>query len=78
MKTIRFAACAAACLLPATAMAHPGLHPNDLAFDIAHIFTEPDHLLTMAVALGWGAMLVAVGFWFKPWRATSWRASSWR
>jgi hydrogenase/urease accessory protein HupE len=73
MKAIRFAAAAAAFLLPATAMAHPGAHPNDLAYDIAHIFTEPDHLLAMAMALGWGAMVVAVGVWFKPWRASSWR-----
>lgn len=73
MKAIRFAAATAAFLLPATAMAHPGAHPNDLAYDIAHIFTEPDHLLAMAMALGWGAMVVAVGIWFKPWRASSWR-----
>jgi len=78
MKTIRLAACAAACLLPATAMAHPGLHPHDLADGVAHIVFQPDHLLTLAVALGWGAMLGAVGFWYKPWRMSSWRASSWR
>jgi len=73
MKAIRFAASAAAWLLPASAMAHPGLHPNDFAYDIVHAFTQPDHLLTMAVALAWGAMVVAVGLWFKPWRASSWR-----
>ncbi|HEY8063345.1 MAG TPA: hypothetical protein VIF40_01285 [Methylosinus sp.] len=73
MKAIRFTASAAAWLLPAAAMAHPGAHPDDLAFDIVHIFTEPDHLLAMAAALAWGAMIVAVGYWFKPWRASSWR-----
>ncbi|MBG0809136.1 hypothetical protein IY145_07080 [Methylosinus sp. H3A] len=78
MKAIRFAASAAAWLLPATAMAHPGLHPDDLAYDIAHALTEPDHLLTMTLSLAWGAMIVAAAYWFKPWRASSWRASSWR
>ncbi|ATQ67058.1 MULTISPECIES: hypothetical protein [Methylosinus] len=73
MNAIRNAVTAAVSLVPAAALAHPGDHPADLAWDLAHIFTQPDHLLTIAFGLGWAAMVVAVGYWFKPWRSESWR-----
>jgi hydrogenase/urease accessory protein HupE len=73
MKAIRIVLAAAVSLAPASAFAHPGDHPADLAWDLAHIFTEPDHLLTMAFSLVWAGMIFAVGYWFKPWRSDSWR-----
>jgi hydrogenase/urease accessory protein HupE len=77
MNAIRTILAAAASLAPAAAFAHPGDHPADLAWDLAHIFTEPDHLITMGFGLLWAGMLIAVGYWFKPWRADSWR-ECWR
>lgn len=76
MNAFRTVLAAAVSLAPASALAHPGDHPTDLAWDIAHMLTEPDHLLTLAFGLVWAGMLLAVGYWFKPWRADSWRADS--
>jgi hydrogenase/urease accessory protein HupE len=73
MNAIRTLTAAGLTLLPAAAMAHPGTHPDDLGWDLVHAFTQPDHLLAMAFVAGWAAMVVAVGYWFKPWRADSWR-----
>jgi hypothetical protein len=51
---------AAAALAPAIAEAHPGAHPYGLAENLAHIATQSDHLLALAVAFGWISM-VAMG-----------------
>ncbi|PWB81282.1 MAG: hypothetical protein C3F11_15635 [Methylocystaceae bacterium] len=73
MKAIRRTVLtAAASLLPATAMAHPGSHPEDLSWSLLHAFTQPDHLLTMALVVVWAAMVAGVAYWFKPWRVDSW------
>jgi hydrogenase/urease accessory protein HupE len=60
-------------LAPAMAAAHPGPHVADPALFLRHAFTEPDHLVTMAFGAVWAAMIVAVGYWFRPWRPDSWR-----
>ena len=73
MKMIARTAMAAALLFPATAMAHPGPHPEELGWSLFHAFTEPDHLLTMALVIVCAAMIAAVAHWFQPWRAASWR-----
>ncbi|MGD9657900.1 MAG: hypothetical protein AB7U61_09745 [Methylocystis sp.] len=44
---------ATAALAPASAMAHPGAHPFGLSESLAHIATQSDHLLALAVAFGW-------------------------
>lgn len=75
-KIERLAAIAVAALLPTAALAHPGFHPDDLSFDIVHVFTEPDHLLTMAAIALWLAAAGGVLHWFEPWRAESWRSES--
>ncbi len=72
-RTAKTAISIAALLLPATAQAHPGPHHEDLNWSLLHAFTQPDHLLTMALVVGWAAMIVSVAYWFKPWRADSWR-----
>ncbi|MFO1103002.1 MAG: hypothetical protein U1E20_08870 [Methylocystis sp.] len=43
----------AAALAPVAAKAHPGAHPYGLAESLAHIATQSDHLLALAVAFGW-------------------------
>lgn len=74
MNAIRSITAAAAFLLPAGAMAHPGPHATELREELVHVLTNPDHLSTIAFSVVWAAMIVAVGCWFKPWRAQSWRA----
>ncbi|MBY6241967.1 hypothetical protein [Methylosinus sp. Sm6] len=73
MKAFRNALTAAVSLAPTAALAHPGAHPADLGWDLVHIFTQPDHLVAMALGLVWVGMTFAVCCWFKPWRADSWR-----
>jgi hydrogenase/urease accessory protein HupE len=73
MNAIRTVLAAVVALAPASALAHPGAHAADLAWGLAHAFTQPDHLLTMAFGLLWAGMVIAVGYWFRPWRADSWR-----
>lgn len=59
-------------LVPATAEAHPGAHPVDVAWSFAHAFSQPDHLLAMAAVIVWLIMAGCVAYWFKPWRKDSW------
>lgn len=57
--------------LPAAAQAHPGQHSDDLAWSLVHAFTQPDHLLTMALVAVWAGMFICVARWFFPWRSRS-------
>jgi hydrogenase/urease accessory protein HupE len=59
MSFLRMIAVAAA-LTPVIAEAHPGAHPYGLAESLAHIATQSDHLLALAVACGW-ISIVAMG-----------------
>jgi hydrogenase/urease accessory protein HupE len=69
---VRNSVLAASAVLPVAAQAHPGEHPADLAWSLSHAFTQPDHLLAMAMVALWLGLAGCVGYWFKPWRKSSW------
>lgn len=57
---------AAAALLPALAMAHPGQCGHGFASGIAHPFTGIDHLLAMAAVGWWSASALDRRWWLVP------------
>lgn len=60
MKTKALYLTLMACLLPASVFAHPGdHHEHNLMTILGHFFSQPDHLLMLALvcALLWGASI---------------------